>query len=139
MTVVLVCGGRNYGRVKLGTPRDQLRAARLKASKEIFILRETLDLLHRERTISKVVDGAASGADGHAHAWATSKGIATERFKAAWRMQGRAAGPIRNAKMLADGKPDLVVAFTGGDGTANMIRQARAAGVEVMDLREGDE
>ena len=34
--------------------------------------------------------------------------------------------------MLAEGKPDLVVAFPGGAGTANMIEQARAAGVRVF-------
>jgi hypothetical protein len=28
--------------------------------------------------------------------------------------------------MLDEGKPDLVVAFPGGRGTANMIKQARA-------------
>lgn len=138
MTVVLVCGGRHYGRVRMGTPLEQLREAQRKASKEVFILRETLDVLHRDRGVSKVVDGAASGADQHAYAWATSKGIPTERFKANWRMQGKAAGPIRNARMLTEAKPGLVVAFTGGDGTENMIDQARKAGVEVMDFREGD-
>ena len=40
------------------------------------------------------------------------------------------AGPIRNRWMLALG-PDLVIAFPGGQGTANMIAQARKAGVNV--------
>jgi hypothetical protein len=31
--------------------------------------------------------------------------------------------------MLDEGKPDLVVAFPGGGGTANMCKQAREAGV----------
>jgi UDP-N-acetylmuramoylalanine-D-glutamate ligase len=33
--------------------------------------------------------------------------------------------------MLDEGKPDLVVAFPGGRGTANMVQQAHRAGVEV--------
>jgi hypothetical protein len=52
-------------------------------------------------------------------------------LKADWHRHGRAAGPIRNQKML-DWGPDLVVAFAGGTGTAGMVRLARAACVEVI-------
>lgn len=38
-------------------------------------------------------------------------------------------------KMLADGKPDLVVAFSGGRGTAHMVKIALAAGVEVLEVQ----
>jgi hypothetical protein len=43
-----------------------------------------------------------------------------------WETHGRAAGPIRNEKMLT-WKPDLVVACPGGDGTADTFDQPRAA------------
>lgn len=33
------------------------------------------------------------------------------------------------------GKPDLVVAFPGGRGTADMVQRARAAGVEVLEVK----
>jgi ABC-type Fe3+-hydroxamate transport system substrate-binding protein len=33
--------------------------------------------------------------------------------------------------LVCGGKPDLVVAFPGGRGTANMIEQAEQAGVPV--------
>jgi hypothetical protein len=52
--------------------------------------------------------------------------------KAEWKKYGPAAGPIRNQRML-DWGPDLVVAFSGGKGTADMVRRARAAGVEVIE------
>jgi hypothetical protein len=39
-------------------------------------------------------------------------------------LAGPAAGPIRNQRML-DWGPDLVVAFAGGKGTADMVRRAR--------------
>jgi hypothetical protein len=133
MTVVLICGGRNYGRFPIRPTLGQIAHA----EKEAFILRETLDQLHRERRFRKVIDGAAPGADRLAHQWATARNIPTLRFRADWRMHGKAAGPIRNAQMLRDGKPDLVIAFPGGSGTEDMIRQARAAGVEVLDY--GDE
>jgi hypothetical protein len=36
--------------------------------------------------------------------------------------------------MLGKGIPDLVVAFPGGRGTANMIHQARERGFEVLEV-----
>jgi len=35
--------------------------------------------------------------------------------------------------MLKDGRPDIVLAFPGGTGTADMMRRARAAGVRVVE------
>jgi hypothetical protein len=51
---------------------------------------------------------------------------------AEWESLGRKAGPIRNQRMLTEGKPALVVAFPGGKGTANMVAQARATNVRVF-------
>jgi hypothetical protein len=36
--------------------------------------------------------------------------------------------------MLLEGKPDLVVAFPGGKGTADMVRRARKANVPVKEI-----
>ena len=36
--------------------------------------------------------------------------------------------------MLDEGKPDLVIAFPGGKGTADMARRAREAGIEVIEV-----
>jgi hypothetical protein len=135
MTIALVCGGRNYGRVPFGCPRDQYREAAAKASKQIFVLRETLDHLLKDRGITAIINGGQTGADLHAHAWAEYRRIPSTKIKAEWKRYGRAAGPIRNGRML-ELKPDFVVAFEGGDGTADMVKQARAAGVEVLDFRE---
>lgn len=49
-----------------------------------------------------------------------------------WKDHGKAAGPIRNQLMLDDFKPDLVVAFPGGKGTADMVKKAQDAGVTVI-------
>jgi UDP-N-acetylmuramoylalanine-D-glutamate ligase len=43
---------------------------------------------------------------------------------------------MRNKWMLTDGKPDLVIAFPGGRGTASMVNLARAAGVPVTEITE---
>lgn len=78
-----------------------------------------------------LICGMAKGADEQAHFWAMRKGIPVKEFPANWWDFGRAAGAIRNRQMLREGKPNLVIAFPGGKGTANMIAQARAANIEV--------
>lgn len=60
------------------------------------------------------------------------KGIPVKTFRADWGKYGKSAGPRRNKQMLDEGRPDLVVAFEGGRGTADMVKQAKAAGVEVL-------
>jgi predicted polyphosphate/ATP-dependent NAD kinase len=48
--------------------------------------------------------------------------------------QGKAAGIIRNQRMLDEGKPDLVIAFQGGDGTADMVRRANKSKIPTIIL-----
>ena len=52
-------------------------------------------------------------------------------YHADWTKYNKAAGPIRNKLMLEAGKPDLVIAFPGGNGTINMIKQAKEAGIRI--------
>lgn len=47
----------------------------------------------------------------------------------------RNAGFTRNQQMLDEGKPDLVIAFPGGNGTAHMIKRSLLAGVEVIKIK----
>lgn len=116
---VLVCGGRDYD------DRDHIW--------------NTLTAINSERRINLIIHGAATGADSEGMLWAQSMlGRKHAPFVADWKKHGRAAGPIRNQRMLDEGKPDLVVAFPGGRGTADMVRRARAAGVEVREIRQGD-
>lgn len=84
----------------------------------------------------KLLDGNARGADTLAHEVAKELGYETERFQAEWGKFGRAAGPMRNKRML-DQKPDLVIAFNDDNdkGTRNMIEQAKKAGVTVYVVR----
>jgi len=107
---ILVCGGRNYG--------DQQKVS------------ETLLSL----TPTSIIHGNAAGADDLADSWAKANHIPVLPFRADWGTFGRSAGPIRNKQMIEEGKPDLVVAFPGGKGTANMIKQAKAAGIKVLEI-----
>lgn len=81
-----------------------------------------------------IIHGGAKGADALAMSWAAVNWCPEIEFKADWAKHGRAAGPIRNKQMLEKGKPDVVIAFKGGRGTANMCRQAREAGVKVIEV-----
>ena len=41
---------------------------------------------------------------------------------------------IHNKQMIDEGTPDIVVAFAGGRRTANMVKQAKSVGVEVVEV-----
>jgi hypothetical protein len=112
--VVLVCGGRAF--------RDGDTVA------------DALSAVHFRRRIRRVVTGGARGADELAASWALGARVGVARHPADWQAHGRAAGPIRNGEMLRAESPDLVIAFPGGRGTADMVRQARAAGIDVWEV-----
>lgn len=95
------------------------------------LLNKVLERLHAQHAFTVLIHGDASGADRLSGEWAASKGIQVEARPADWKKHGRAAGPIRNSQML-DEKPELVIAFPGGKGTADMVRKAKQAGLEVV-------
>lgn len=111
---VLICGGRDW--LDLETTYRQL------------------DQYHAKHPIGTVIHGAARGADALADRWARSRGVNVQTFPADWRRHGKRAGFIRNDRMLAEGQPDLVIAFPGGAGTAHMKRTAQDAGLPVVQL-----
>jgi hypothetical protein len=112
---LLVCGGRDY--------RDG-----------DTVFRE-LDRLCLERgPVDCLIHGAATGADSIAALWAEYARIKCKAYPAQWTKHGKAAGPLRNQQMLDEARPDFVVAFPGGRGTADMVRRARKAGVPVLEI-----
>ena len=111
---VLVCGGRCYD--------DAIR------------LGAVLDDYHRCCPITLLIHGDAKGADRLAGAWASKNQINMEVYPAKWNKHGLSAGPKRNQEMLDKGKPELVIAFPGGSGTANMVKLAREDGRVVVEI-----
>lgn len=111
---VLVCGGRDYD--------DEAR------------IYAVLDAEASVVPITMIIQGGARGADTLARLWSESRSVDCLSVPANWSKHGRGARPIRNARML-DYKPDLVIAFPGGIGTANMIKQARASEIKVFEIR----
>lgn len=117
---LLVCGGRTYGA----------------APGEAEHLRRQLEEIHSREPISHLIHGGARGADSLADQWARAFGVPVIEFPVTageWAEHGRAAGPMRNRRMLADGRPDAVLAFPGGAGTRDMRRQAADAGIQIID------
>jgi len=111
---VLICGGRDF--------------------KDFDMLRRELDGLHAERTFTEVIEGGAGGADTMGHDWAKLNDVPTICYLADWETYGRAAGPLRNQRMLDEGKPDLVITFPGGRGTADLVRRAKAVGIPIREI-----
>ena len=83
-----------------------------------------------------IIEGEARGADSYARDIGLELGTIVERFPAQWETYGRAAGIIRNTKMLMEGKPDFVLAFhdsiATSTGTRNMLQQAKKAGIKSL-------
>lgn len=63
-------------------------------------------------------------------------GLGAETHRADWATYGDSAGPRRNQEMVDSGL-DLLIAFPGGMGTADMVRRAKAAGVPVEEVPRG--
>lgn len=107
---ILVCGGRYFS--------DQKHVDKV------------LDMLQP----SVLIHGAAKGADSCAADWGKrNPDVETKAFPADWDTHGKSAGPIRNREMLRE-NPEIVVAFAGGKGTADMVKIAKKASLQVLEV-----
>jgi hypothetical protein len=110
--IVLVCGGRDY-----------FGAAALNR------MREVLNALHENTPINLLIHGEAYGADSLAGVWAAGARVPVRSFPISETMikaYGKGAGHLRNKEMLRQGHPNLVIAFPGGPGTADMVQRRTA-------------
>lgn len=111
---VLVCGGRDFDKRSI-----------------VF---GALDAIHRVTPVTLVATGGARGADWLAEQWADVNRVPLIVMEADWGTYGKKAGPVRNEALLRATKPDLVLHAPGGRGTADMLRRAKAAGVETRQM-----
>jgi YspA, cpYpsA-related SLOG family len=100
---LLICGSRSW------TDETPIRAALERARPEV------------------VIHGAARGADTLAGRIAAELGCRVLPFPADWSL-GRAAGVLRNQRMLDEGRPNWVIAFAddlrASRGTRDMVERA---------------
>lgn len=112
---LLVCGGRHY---------DDADA-----------VRGELDGAHGTGPLTVLIHGGLAGIGTAAEAWAREHNVHVVRYPPNWTLLGNKAEAHRNAFMLADSRPDMVLAFPGGRDTAELVRTARAAGLPVLCVR----
>ena len=113
---ILVTGGRDYA--------------------DYEYLSGVLDGIHSLTGIDMIIEGGARGADSLARKWAITNYIPFKTYEADWKKYGKSAGHKRNRRMLDDSKADMVVAFSGGVGTAGMVAYAWENLVPVLDKRK---
>lgn len=119
---VLVCGGRTYD--------DRSRV--------FHVLDKALEAATMAERPFVLIHGGAKGADSLSGIWASMRKDRVEErvYPADWSTHGRSAGPIRNKLMLTNESPHVIIAFEGGNGTADMIRQGKKAGIPVYEVKE---
>lgn len=116
MLRVLVTGGRDY--------------------KQWELVEYALDQLREFEEISMIIHGYATGADALGGRYARENGIMEVRVPANWTYFEEKAGPIRNSWLMKL-NPDIVVAFPGGTGTADMKAKAENNSILVWDVEAG--
>lgn len=119
--IFVVCGGRNFvDTAHMCTALDELQA---------------------QHPCTLLMTGGAAGAAFIADRWAEHRGIDRLVIPTNWERDGSAGGPIRNTRLaqLAHiiarvAQEDVrLIAFPGGQGTADMCRKARAMGIPVVE------
>ncbi len=108
---ILVCGGRNYA--------DKAAVDRI------------LNEFHSQTPL--IIQGGARGADALAKRWADQWGVHCAEIKALWSWHRHGAGPRRNTAMLSL-QPDICIAFPGGTGTADMVRQCEQSNILTIEV-----
>lgn len=97
-------------------------------------MQQVFDDLEYDRPDITIIEGEARGADLMARTLAIKRGWDVEGYPANWIKFKKAAGPIRNIKMLTK-DIDLVIAFhsdiENSKGTLHCITEAKKRGIEV--------
>lgn len=140
MTRVLIYGGRSYSNF-----------THLVEFMDKQLPRATVVISgHAGKRIQQKGKWVTIGADRLGELWAKSLGIQVIQFIPKWNdlnapgaiiktshrtgfQYNAAAGPQRNARMIAEGKPDYAVEFPGDLGTLDMRKQLQAAGIEIRE------
>lgn len=111
---VLICSGRFYA--------------------DIHTLTHVLDLYVRTQTIDVLIHGGHHALGSAIETWARDKDIHIIRYPANWALHGKYAETRRNLFMLEDSRPDVLLAFPGGEDTAECIKMAQRIGIRIIEV-----
>lgn len=113
---VLICAGRHY--------TDSRRC------------RQVLEAFQRLHPVRVVIHGGSQFLGAQIEDWAQEIGADLVRYPPNWQLHGKHAERLRNRFMLADSRPDIVLALPGGDDTEELLAQARTQGIQTLGLGE---
>jgi galactitol-specific phosphotransferase system IIB component len=108
---LLVCGGRHFD--------------------DTDLMKQELSRLHAASPITVLIHGGHANLGTVLEPWARENLVHVVRYPANWQLLGKKAEAARNDFMLADSRPDRVLAFPGGRHTHDLIRKSAVAGIPV--------
>jgi hypothetical protein len=102
---------------------------------DVALIHKALDRVHARHPLTVLIHGGHAFLGVAAEDWARDRDVHVLRYPANWRLHGKRAEGIRNAFMLADSRPDMVLALPGGEDTCMLVVAAMARGLAVLDHR----
>jgi len=100
---------------------------------DVALIHRALILIHAQSPLSVLIHGGHAILGAAVEDWARNMRLHVLRYPANWRELGKRAEGIRNDFMLADSRPDLVLAFPGGNDTRALVLGALRRGLRVFD------
>lgn len=146
---IIVCGGRNVGRTSPNAAHFHAAAEISRATDERNFVIQHLSKMHAETPITMVIAGDEGGAERIGLNWAVRNGIPVDVWtrKKSETVLSKSLGLLRetrssrretmterNSRMLAGSKPDLVIAFGGGESTRELLEQAKRLSIPVLEV-----
>lgn len=111
---VLICAGRYYADSRL--------------------CRRVLEAFQRLHEVRVVIHGGSQFLGAHIEDWARETGAHIVRYPPNWQLHGKHAERLRSSFMLADSRPDIVLALPGGEDTEELLAQARVRGIQTLSV-----
>ena len=100
---------------------------------DVALIRAALARAHAIRPITVLIHGGSGALGITAEDWAREMRLHVVRYPANWRELGKRAEAMRNAFMLEDSRPDMVLALPGGNDTADLVANAKRLSLPVID------
>ena len=111
---VLICAGRHYA--------------------DSRVCRQVLEAFQRLHPVQVVIHGGSQFLGAHIEDWARENAADIVRYPPNWQHHGKQAERLRNRFMLADSRPDIVLALPGGADTEELLDQARSQGLQTLSV-----
>ncbi len=129
---VLVCGGRNIGRVSRSVSLADTGNDIQRATQERQFVANKMTELHAEKKFSEIIGGEDGGAERICTTWARLNGVPLTIFE---RKDRRESIIDRNLRMLEASSPELLIAFGGGESTNALLSEAKKRGIDVLEIQ----